>query len=259
MNNEVQFSKKDQVAFISLNRPSANAYEIAFMQQLNSSIDKANQDQDVNVVILKSNSKKFFSAGADINVFGANDTESNKEMVRWARKAASKMEESQKIFIAAINGHALGGGLELAMACDLRLAAEGRYWIGLPEVKLGLMPGNGGTQRLIRLIGANKALELMLTGESFTPEQALQFGLVNHLFPAQTFQDQAESFAQTLAAGPVLAMAAIKRSVYEGSSLNLADGLALEEKLVDPLYDSKDAAEGYAAYLEKRPARFLGQ
>lgn len=256
--SEVQFSKSGQVGIISLNRPPANAYEITLMQQLNKAIDAVNQDDEVNVVIVKSKAQKFFSAGADIKVFGANDTESNKQMVRWARKATSKMTESRKIFIAAINGHALGGGLELAMACDLRFAAKGQYLLGLPEVKLGLMPGNGGTQRLIRLIGANKALELMITGESIDPKRALQIGLINKLLPADKWFEQTEAYAKTLAAGPALAIAAIKRSVYEGNALHLADGLALEEKLVDPLYDSEDAKEGYAAFVEKRPPSFQG-
>ena len=257
--NVIHFTKRGKVGVITLDRPPANAYEIGFMQQLNQAIDKANEEEDINVVILKSASKKFFCAGADIKIFGANDTVKNKEMVSWARKATVKMGESSKIFIAAINGHTLGGGLELAMACDLRFAAEGNYQLGLPEVKLGLMPGNGGTQRLLRLIGANKALELMITGESIGPDKAYQIGLVNKLLPADQWEEQTDAYADALAAGPALAIAAIKQSVYEGGALSLNEGLALEDKLVAPLYDSEDAGEGYAAFTEKRPPRFRGR
>jgi enoyl-CoA hydratase/carnithine racemase len=180
-------------------------------------------------------------------------------MIRFAHNTLSKMAASDKVFIAAVNGHALGGGLEMALACDLRFAAEGKYYMGLPEVTLGLLPGNGGTQRLPRLIGANKALEMMLTGERIGPEEAHRIGLVNKLFPVEQLQAETEAYAQKLAAGASLAIAAIKRCVYDGMQMDLADGLALERQLIEPLYDSADAAEGFAAFAEKRPPVYQGK
>jgi enoyl-CoA hydratase/carnithine racemase len=180
-------------------------------------------------------------------------------MIRFAHNTLSKMAASNKVFIAAINGHALGGGLEMTLACDLRFAAEGKYYLGLPEATLGLLPGNGGTQRLPRLIGANKALAMMITGERIGPEEAHRIGLVNKLFPADQLQAETEAYAQKLAAGATLAMGAIKRCVYDGMQMDLAAGLGLERQLIEPLYDSEDAAEGFAAFAEKRPPAYKGR
>jgi hypothetical protein len=167
----VTFSKKDSLGYIVLDRPPANSYEIGFMHDLEAAIQAAEAEAEVQVVIFRSASEKFFSAGADIKAFKASSTAENMEMVRTAHDALDKMAASSKVFVAVIQGHAMGGGLEMALACDLRFAAEGSYRMGLPEVTLGLLPGNGGTQRLPRLIGANKALEMMLTGETVTPGQ----------------------------------------------------------------------------------------
>lgn len=255
----VSFSKSGNIGTITLNRPPANSYEMEFMQAMDAAIDAANRDAEVKVVILKSASEKFFCAGADIKAFMANDTPANMKMVATAHKALGKMADSPKVFIAAINGHALGGGLEIALACDLRYAAEGDYRMGLPEVTLGLLSGNGGTQRLRRLIGANKALELMLTGSTFTPADALQYGVVNKLFPADQLFAGVEKIAGRLANGASLAIANIKKAVYQGIELDLQDGLKVERELVEPLFNSKDAAEGLTAFVEKRKAVFQGQ
>jgi enoyl-CoA hydratase/carnithine racemase len=247
------------VGTITLNRPPANAYETQFQQAFNAAIETANGDDELRVVVLSSASEKFFSAGADIHVFQANDTAANQDMVRLARAALAKITASSKIYICAIQGHALGGGLEIAMACDLRFAAQGSYQLGLPEVRLGLMPANGGTQRLARLVGPSRALEILLTGESIDPETAHRIGLIDQLLPAESFRTETEAFALQLAKGPALALAAIKRAVYEGIALPLADGLALEETLAGQLYDTSDAVEGFAAFTEKRMPIFTGQ
>ena len=154
----VTLSKSGAVGTILLDRPPANSYEITFMQALNAAIDAAEADDGVKVIILRSASAKFFSAGADIKAFMANSSADNMAMIDFAHQTEKKIAASDKIYIAAIKGHALGGGLEMALSCDLRFAAEGRYYLGLPEVTLGLLPGNGGTQRLSRLIGPNKAI-----------------------------------------------------------------------------------------------------
>jgi len=255
----VTFSASGPLGYLTLNRPPANSYEIGFMRDLEAAIEAANADAEAKVVILRSASEKFFSGGADIKAFLANTTAANMEMIRTAHAALDKMAASDKVFIAAINGHALGGGLEMALACDLRFAAEGKYRLGLPEVTLGLLPGNGGTQRLPRLIGANKALELMLTGEAVTPEEALRLGLVNKVFPADKLMEETEAYARKVAAGASLAIARIKQCVYQGLAMNLSDGLALERRLIEPLFDSADAREGLAAFTEKRPAVYQGK
>jgi enoyl-CoA hydratase/carnithine racemase len=255
----VRFEKNDKIGTITLDRPPANSYEIEFMRQLGSAIDAAEADADVRVVILQSASEKFFSAGADIKAFMVNSTADNLAMIEIAHGELSKMAASSKIYIAAINGHALGGGLEMALACDIRFAGDARYYLGLPEVTLGLLPGNGGTQRLPRLIGANKALELMITGERVSPQHALELGIVNKLFAVETFMDDVLAYAQKVADGASLAVGAIKRTVYDGTALSLADGLALERELIASLYDTEDATEGFAAFSQKRQPVFRGK
>jgi enoyl-CoA hydratase/carnithine racemase len=168
------------------------------------------------------------------------------------------MAASQKIFIAAISGHALGGGLEVALACDLRFAAQGSYTIGLPEVTLGLLPGAGGTQRLSRLIGTSRALEMMITGERVSPEDALRMGIVNRLFAADNLLTETEEFARRLTEGATVAIGAIKQAVYCGSNSDLKAGLALERELIEMLFNTDDAQEGFAAFTEKRPPVFRG-
>ena len=255
----VTFSKDDGVGLITLDRPPANSYEIEFMRQLDAAVEAARETDDVNAVILRSASDRFFSAGADIKAFMANDTAANMEMIRVAHAALAKMAETPKIFIAAINGHALGGGLEMALACDLRYAAAGDYRLGLPEVTLGLLPGNGGTQRLPRLIGWNKALEMMITGEQVGPEEAEELGLVNRVVPADQLQEETEAYAQKIASGATLAIGAIKEAVYRGIHMELDEALALERELIEPLFDSEDAAEGFAAFTEKRQPEYKGR
>src|SRR3970040_578807 len=217
----VAFSKSDVIGYVTLNRPPANSYEIGFMRDLDAAIDAANAEAGVKVVLLKSASEKFFSGGADIKAFLANTTAANMGMIRTAHRALDKMAARSKVYLAAIGGHAMGGGLEMALACDLRFAAEGKYRLGLPEVTLGLLPGNGGTQRLPRLVGANKALEMMLTGETVTPEEALRLGIVNRLFPADKLMEEAEAYARRLASGASVAVGRIKQGVYRGIAQHL--------------------------------------
>lgn len=255
----VTFAADGPIGTITLDRPPANSYDIEFMGQLEAALLAAEENEQVRAVILRSASEKFFSAGADIKAFMANDTAANMAMIGLAHATLEKMAASPKIYIAAINGHALGGGLEMALACDLRFAAEGNYYLGLPEVTLGLLPGNGGTQRLPRLIGANKALEMMITGERVGPEEALRLGLVNRLFPAADLLAETEAYARKLAAGATLAIGAIKRCVYDGMNMELAEALAYERQLIAPLFDSQDAAEGFAAFSEKRQPQYQGK
>ncbi len=254
----VTFSTEGAVGFITLNRPPANTFEIMFMRELDAAIVVANNAVEIKAVVVKSAAEKFFSAGADIKVFHANDVAGNVELINVSHRALEKMAASQKIFIAAISGHALGGGLEVALACDLRFAAQGSYTIGLPEVTLGLLPGAGGTQRLSRLIGTSRALEMMITGERVSPEDALRMGIVNRLFAADNLLTETEEFARRLTEGATAAIGATKQAVHCGSNLDLKAGLALERELIEMLFNTDDAQEGFAAFTEKRPPVFRG-
>ena len=251
----VTYAAEGPIGTITLDTPPANSYDLEMVTELGAAIDAAAADATSRVVVVRSASEKFFCAGADIKRFLANDVEANMEMIRTAHGALNRIAAARKPFVAWIAGHALGGGLEIALACDLRYAAEGRFRLGTPEVTLGLLPGNGGSQRLPRLIGRGPALELLLTGRQVSPEEALRLGLVGGLLADE------EAFAahvQRLAAGPPVALAAIKRCVHEGAERTLEEGLALERELIEQLFRSEDAAEGLTAFVEKRDPEFVG-
>jgi enoyl-CoA hydratase/carnithine racemase len=251
----VTFSADGAVGSITLDNPPANSYDIDFMHELADAIGQASAASAVRVVVLRSASPKFFSAGADVKRFLANDVDANMEMIRLAHEALASIARSPKLFVAWVAGHALGGGLEMALACDLRYAADGEFRLGTPEVGLGLLPGNGGTQRLPRIIAPGAALDLLLTGRQVGPGEAQRLGLVSGLFAGE---DDFRAHVEKLAAGPPLAVANIKRAVYEGLERPLDDGLALERDLVEELFRSKDANEGLTAFSEKRAPTFVG-
>ena len=253
----VTFTSEGPLGFITLDKPPANSYDLAFMTEFSEAVDEAVVGA-TRVVIVQSASEKFFSAGADIKKFLEGDVSSNMDMIKVSQAAFRRMAAAPQVFIAYIAGHALGGGLEIALACDIRLAAAGLYKMGLPEVTLGLLPGNGGTQRLTRLIGPSRSLELLLTGRTYTVEQAREMGLVADVYNAEEAQNKVREYASKLAGGPGLAIAAIKRCVHEGGELALADGLALEGELMATLFRSKDASEGLNAFVEKRKPEFVG-
>jgi enoyl-CoA hydratase/carnithine racemase len=245
------------VAFITLDNPPANSYDLAVMQAFSADVDAA-IGSGARVVVVRSASEKFFSAGADVKKFLDGDVEANMEMIRTSQAAFKRMAAAEQVFIAHIAGHALGGGLEIALACDIRLATAGGYKLGTPEVTLGLLPGNGGTQRLTRLVGPSRAIELLLTGRTFGVEEAQAMGLLAAVFEAGEAEAEVRGYAERLALGPALAVAAIKRCVHEGGQLPLDDGLALEAELIERLFRSKDATEGLTAFVEKRSAEFVG-
>jgi enoyl-CoA hydratase/carnithine racemase len=253
----VTFSADGPVGFITLDNPPANSYDLGVMTEFSGAVDEAIAG-DTSAVVVRSASEKFFSAGADVKKFLDGDVGANMEMIRTSQAAFKRMAGASQVFIAHINGHALGGGLEITLACDLRYANEGRYKLGTPEVTLGLLPGNGGTQRLTRLIGPARAMDLLITGRTFPPEEARAMGLVSALFAPEEAEAKVREQAERLAVGPVLAIAAIKRCVHEGGQLPLDEGLALEAELVEQLFRSKDATEGLTAFVEKRNAEFVG-
>jgi enoyl-CoA hydratase/carnithine racemase len=251
----VSFSADGAVGTILLDNPPANSYDIQFMLDLADAIGAANSHDKVRAVVVRSASEKFFSAGADVKRFLANEVGANMEMIALAHEALASIARSPKLFVAWIAGHALGGGLEIALACDLRYAAEGSYRLGTPEVTLGLLPGNGGTQRLPRIIGRGPALDLLLTGRQVGPDEAVRLGIVSGLFASE---DEFASHLEKLAAGPPLAIANIKRAVYQGLDVTLEEGLTLERELVEQLFRSRDANEGLTAFSEKRAPTFTG-
>jgi enoyl-CoA hydratase/carnithine racemase len=251
----VTYAADGAVGTITLDHPPANSYDIDVVRELAEAIGAADGDGGVRVVVLRSANERFFSAGADVKRFLANDVDANMDMVRRAHDALAGIARSEKLYVAFIAGHALGGGLELALACDVRYAAEGEFRLGTPEVTLGLLPGNGGTQRLPRIIGRGPALELLLTGRQVTPAEAHRLGLVSGLFAGE---DDFRGHVERLATGPPLAIASIKRAVHEGLDRPLDDGLALERELIEALFRSRDASEGLTAFSEKRAPSFVG-
>jgi enoyl-CoA hydratase/carnithine racemase len=255
----VSFSADEAIGAITLDKPPANSYDLAFIEELAGAVAQAADDDDVKVVVIRSASEKFFSAGADVKAFNANTVESNMEMIRASHATLSSIATIPKVFIAEVNAHALGGGLEIALACDLRFAAEGEYRLGTPEVTLGVLPGNGGTQRLPRLIGWSGALELMVTGRTVTPAEALELGIVNALHPAEALREKTLEYAAALASGATRAIGNIKLAVHEGLALGLEAGLERERELVEELFSSEDGQEGIAAFAEKRQPVFSGR
>jgi len=252
----VEYSSEGGVGYITLDRPPANSYDLAFMEELAGCVRSAAEDGGAGTVILRSGSERFFSAGADVKAFNANSVEDNMAMIRRAHEGLAEIARTPKVFIAQIGATALGGGLEMALACDLRFGAEGEYVLGLPEATLGLLPGNGGTQRLPRLIGTSKALDLMVTGRTIQPSEAHELGILDRLFPAEDLEEETRKYAVKLAGGATEAIGSIKLAVHGGIERPLDEGLKMERTLVEPLFESEDAKEGIAAFMEKRKPEF---
>jgi enoyl-CoA hydratase/carnithine racemase len=249
---------RDRVGWITLDRPPANSYDAGFLEELDQAIGQV-AEAEVAVGVVRSASEKFFSAGADVKAFLQRSAEENMVMCRRAHQVLDRFAAEAPLFVAAIAGHALGGGYEIALACDIRVAAEGRYRIGLPEVTLGLLPGTGGTQRLPRLIGRGRALELMCTGRTVTPAEAERLGMVDRLVPAEEFEQAVAELAGGLAAGAPLAVAAITRVVNDGLDRPLPEALDRELEELAALFASEDAREGMTAFTDKRPPKFSGR
>jgi enoyl-CoA hydratase len=248
-----------RILTISLNRPPTNPLNSAFGQELYDAFSEAGQMDGITVVVITSELEKAFIAGADIKEMAAKDGDQMDDFSRLLQDANNLLSGMQKVVIAAINGHALGGGCELAMACDFRFMMAGKALIGLPEVGLGLIPGAGGTQRLPRLVGIAKALEMMLQGKAVGPEEALAIGLVNRVIEPENFMAEVMAFAEKLAAGAGKAMGAIKAAVYEGIELPMAEALAVERKHARVNFTNQDALEGITAFAEKRKPNFLSK
>jgi enoyl-CoA hydratase len=256
----INYSKDGHVAIIEMNDPPANTYTHEMMRQLDEAILDARFDPDVEVILLTGSGEKFFSAGANIGMLNAVTPEFKYQFCLHANETLCRLEQSPKLVIAALNGHCVGGGLEIAMACDLRIARKDAGKIGLPEVALGVLPGTGGTQRLARLVGKPRAIEMMATGKTFSFEQALDWGIISDILEgdAAAFHGQVLTYAKQFCSPNKAPMAVghIKRAVQTGAEMPLQDALALERELQSLLFKSEDAKEGLAAYNEKRMAKF---
>jgi enoyl-CoA hydratase/carnithine racemase len=257
----VNYSKQNNFAIIELSDPPANTYTYEMMRQLDESILDARMDDNVHVIILKGAGEKFFCAGANINMLKTVTPRFKYFFCLHANETLNRLEQTPKLVISAINGHCVGGGLEIAMAADIRIAKKGAGKIGLPEVTLGVLPGTGGTQRLARLVGKSRAIEMMTTGRTFDFEEAETLGLVNHVFPPENFWEKILEYAGQFVPPNKAAKAVglIKRSVQSGIEVPFSEALSIERELQQQLFQSEDAKEGLAAYVEKRKPSFAGK
>ncbi len=250
---------ENHVGHIEITKPKLNTYDIHMMRELDEAIEELRFDDEARVLVLASGVPGYFSAGADIEMLKASQPDFKAMFCLHCQETLNKFASTPKVVLAAINGHCVGGGLEIALSTDLRLMAKDSGKIGLPEVNLGVLPGTGGTQRLPRLIGAARALDMMITGKLISADEALQIGLVNYVYPKESFAKDVAAFAEGLAHGPSRAISLIKRSVAEGIEMPLTAGLALERELQNRLFITEDAKEGLAAFIEKRKPSYKGR
>jgi enoyl-CoA hydratase/carnithine racemase len=257
----VHYEAKDGVAIITLDDPPANTYTYEMFQQMDTAILRARMQDDVYVILLTGAGEKFFCAGASINMLTSVTPTFKYYFCLHANETLNRLEQTPKLVIAAMNGHCVGGGLEIAMAADLRIARREGGKIGLPEVNLGVLPGTGGTQRLARLVGKARAMELMVTGRTFDVEEAHRMGIVTDIYDAESreaFLAKVLEFAKQFTPPNMAAKAVgnIKRAVQTGAELPFQDALAVERELQQLLFQSEDAREGLASYVEKRKPSF---
>jgi len=257
--SNILFEKKNSIAYVTVNRPKVlNALNMATMEELRGVFHEIKNDPSIRVVILTGAGEKAFIAGADVGELAQNNPVTAKQYTHRGQSVLNLIENLAKPVIACINGFALGGGCEIAMACTLRLASESAK-LGQPEVKLGILPGYGGTQRLPRLVGKGIALELLITGEMISAQEAYRIGLVNKVVPAAELIARAEAIAAAIIRNAPLAVAYTMEAVNKGMEMPLAEGLYLEAALFGVASATEDMKEGTAAFLEKRPAEFKGK
>jgi enoyl-CoA hydratase len=260
-NTLVDYRTDSGVATITLNDPPMNAFTHEMMKDLDEAILDARFDNDVHVIVLTGHGDRFFSAGANIQMLSEVDETYKYYFCLHTNETLNRLEQTPKLVIAALNGHAVGGGLEIALACDIRIARKGESKIGLPEANLGLMPGSGGTQRAARLIGKAKAIQMMIESDNFDFDRALELGLVNYVWQSTSREDfhaQVMAYARRFLPPEKasLAVGRIKRAVQSGLEMGFEQALALERELQAELWSSKDAKEGLKAYIEKRKPKF---
>jgi enoyl-CoA hydratase len=247
--------KEDKIATITLNRPPMNPISIELVKEINSAIDNIKDDPLIRSVIITGAGDRAFAAGADVNVFKGENPERMRELARVGQRLSREIEDLGLPVIAAINGFALGGGVELAMACDLRIASENAKF-GQPEINLGLIPGWGGCVRLPRLIGPTKAMELIMMGDMINAEQAQSLGLINMIVPQEELLSATKEFAKKLGTKPRIALQQAKNVIKKGIEMSKDSALNLEAESFALLFSTEDAQEGIKAFLEKRKPNF---
>jgi len=257
----VRYEAREGVAYITLDDPPANTYTYQMMRQLDEAVLTARFDHDVHVIVLTGMGQKFFCAGANISMLQNAEPRFKYYFCLHANETLNRLEQTPKLVIAALNGHTVGGGLEIAMAADLRIAKKDSGKVGLPEVSLGVLPGTGGTQRLARLIGKTRSIELMVTGDLLSFEKGQELGIVNRIYEGDDFLDQIHAFARSFCPPnrASKAVGRIKRAVQSGAEVPFESGLAIERELQQQLFESGDAKEGLNAYVDKRKADFSGR
>jgi enoyl-CoA hydratase/carnithine racemase len=257
----INYRTDSGVAVIEMNDPPANTYTYEMMRQLDDAILRARMDNNVYVLLLTGAGDKFFSAGANIKMLSTVDPTFKYYFCLHANETLLRLEHTPKLVIAALNGHTVGGGLEIAMAADIRIARKDSGKVGLPEINLGVLPGTGGTQRLSRLVGKSKAIELMVTGNTYTFEEALEYGIINDIYDRENFMENVMEYACQFCPPNKAAKAVgrIKRAVQTGWEIPMESALAVERENQQLLFQSEDAKEGLTAYVEKRPATFTAK
>jgi enoyl-CoA hydratase/carnithine racemase len=257
----VHYTPKQGIATITLDNAPANGYSHAMMLQLDEAIIKARFDPNIHVIVMTGAGDKFFCAGADLSTLNGMDPIHKYQFCLHANETLLRLEHTDKLVIAAINGHCVGGGLEVALACDIRIARAGGGKVGLPEVALGVLPGTGGTQRLARTLGPSRALELMISGRTMPMEEGLSVGILHQIMPNEGFMESVHDYALSFCPPKraSLAVGLIKRAVQSGASLPLESGLALERELQSRLFASEDAQAGIRAFVEKQAPQFKGR
>ncbi|OLB56830.1 MAG: enoyl-CoA hydratase [Chloroflexi bacterium 13_1_20CM_54_36] len=257
----VRYTATDGIAVIELTNPPANTYSYDMMRQLDDAILQARFDDNVHVIVIRGEGEKFFCAGAEISMLNAVTPGFKYYFCLHANETLLRLEQTPKLVIAALNGHTVGGGLEIAMACDIRIARRNAGKVGLPEITLGVLPGTGGTQRMARALPKNKAIELMTEGKLMSFEDAQELGLINYIYESENYWEKVMEYARGFCPPNRASktVGRIKRAVQSGPEVALSEGLAIERELQQLCFQSEDAKEGIAAYTEKRKGNFAGK
>lgn len=257
----VNYSVTEGVAVIELTNAPANTYSYEMMSQIDTAILKARFDENVHVIVIRGAGEKFFCAGAEISMLNSVTPTFKYYFCLHANETLTRLEQTPKLVIAALNGHTVGGGLEIALACDIRIARRNAGKVGLPEINLGVLPGTGGTQRLARALPKNKAIEMMTEGKLLSFEQAQELGLINYIYESEGYWDKVMEYAKGFCPPNRASktVGRIKRAVQSGSEIAFSEALALERELQQLCFQSEDAKEGLASYIERRPGHFAGK
>ncbi len=257
----VNYTATDGIGVIELTNPPANTYSYEMMRQLDEAILQARFDENVHVIVIRGAGEKFFCAGAEIAMLNAVTPTFKYYFCLHANETLTRLEQTPKLVIAALNGHTVGGGLEIALACDIRIAKRDAGKVGLPEINLGVLPGTGGTQRMARALPKNKAIELMTEGKLISFEQAQELSLINYIYESENFWDEVLAYAKQFCPPNKASktVGRIKRSVQSGAEVAFSEALAIERELQQLCFQSEDAKEGLAAYAEKRKGQFAGR